>query len=215
MAKKLFLQGMTGRFLPVMCVLAGLAVALLIAAAPAALLDAVVARMRLGALLPAAAPPIGVTGRTIMALAGGAAIAVAGAAPLLWRSAGRRNIRATPRPLAPPQRRADAHPDAPARRPINASSELGAPLPIARELPVPDEDESDPAPARPAAIEADERLETFALPPVDDDPEQRAASLEDLLDRLERGAMRRAAARNPPPPPLDETLGKLRRLAAN
>ncbi|MFT3978756.1 MAG: hypothetical protein QM688_16860, partial [Sphingomonas bacterium] len=97
-------------------------------------------------------------------------------------------------------------PDAPARRPIAACSELGEPLPIAPNGPVPSNYEQ-PLPAdldQPlAAFDPDalisarpeERFETFPLPGAAEVAGQPQASITALLERLERGATRRAAAR--------------------
>lgn len=112
--------------LPVASVLAGIGVAAGIATAPADLLDAVVARLDLAAILPAAAPPVGATGRSLLALGLGMVVAMIGcAAHLRRRLLPSRSWRAVP-----VVRRADAHPDAPPRRPIRASEDLGEPLPF-------------------------------------------------------------------------------------
>ncbi len=113
--------------LPAAAVLAGIGVAAGIVTAPAETLDAVVARLDLAAILPAAAPPVGATGRTLLALAMGLLVATIGCAAH-WRA--RWTLRRVTRDV-PMIRRADAHPDAPPCRPIRASEDLGQPLPIA------------------------------------------------------------------------------------
>ncbi|WP_298671971.1 hypothetical protein [uncultured Sphingomonas sp.] len=219
--------------LPVLSLAIGLVAAGLIAAAPAALLDGVIERSRLAMFVPLAAPPIGVTGRTLLALAGGGAIALLGLMPRLVSSlfVGR-SRRATRLGATPLLRRADAHPDAPARAPIAARSELGDPLPIIGEGAVPDGPEQslpddldlplaafDPdalagVPIATGAAERGERFETFPLPGAREVADQPAASISALLDRLERGATRRAATRDQAQG-VEDTLGALRKLAAN
>ena len=112
--------------LPAAAMLAGIGVAAGIATAPGETLDAVAARLDLAAILPAAAPPLGTTARTLLALLLGTLVALTGcAAPLRRWLTGRGERRD-----GPVVRRADAHPDAPPRRPIRASEDLGQPLPI-------------------------------------------------------------------------------------
>lgn len=207
--------------LPVLSLAIGLVAAGLIAAAPAALLDGVIERSRLAMFVPLAAPPIGVTGRTLLALAGGGAIALLGLMPRLVSSlfVGR-SRRATRLGATPLLRRADAHPDAPARAPIAARSELGDPLPIIGEGAVPDgpeqslPDDLDLPLAAFGPVERGERFETFPLPGAREVADQPAASISALLDRLERGATRRAATRDRAQG-VEDTLGALRKLAAN
>lgn len=127
--------------LPAVAALVGLGVAIGIATVPSDVLNAAVDRGGFSDVLPAAASPIGTTGRTILALVAGALIAACGFVPqakawLLDRAdAFARKPRASARASgekehAPVIRRADAHPDAPPRRPIRAASDLGDPLPI-------------------------------------------------------------------------------------
>ncbi|MEH3100918.1 hypothetical protein [Sphingomonas adhaesiva] len=119
--------------LPAAAVLAGIGLAAGIVTAPAETLDAVVARLDLAAVVPAAAPPVGATGRTLLALAMGLLVATIGCAAH-WRTRWMPVGAAHDIPMI---RRADAHPDAPPRRPIRASEDLGQPLPIV-EAPVAD-----------------------------------------------------------------------------
>ena len=97
------------------------------------LIESAVLATRIDALVPAAAPPLGVTARILLALV----LAVAGG--LLGAAIARRIAR--PTPVAKPRRRGaanlgetepkvrlrgrDTHPDAPARLPISAHDELG------------------------------------------------------------------------------------------
>ena len=194
---------------------AGLAVAGVVAGAPTDTLEPLVWTSGIAALLPAAQPPLGATARLLLALGGGvAAGAVAWAALLLLFGpggflAGKRN--ATERPGV---RRADAHPDAPPRRPMTAA-DLGTPLkelapppaPVERALPT-DLDQPlaafDPAamplvPREPlrAVPAPGERIDTVALAPppppsrpIEGEPAS-AQAVEALLRRLEKGAGRR------------------------
>ena len=194
---------------------AGLAVAGAVAGAPTDTLEPLVWTSGIAALLPATQPPLGATARLLLALGGGvAAGAVAWAALLLLFGPGgflaaRRG--AVDRPSV---RRADAHPDAPPRRPMTAadlgtpSMELAPPpTPGERALPI-DLDQPlaafDPA-AMPLAARAPmravpapgERIDTVALapPPPPSRPTEgepaSAQAVEALLRRLEKGAGRR------------------------
>lgn len=173
------------------------AVGVAVVVLPAAWLDGAVDASGVTALLPVAAPPLGATARAVLALGGGAlTAAVAWAA--LYLLFGRGGLFA-PRRLradgAPAVRRADAHPDAPPRRPFFAAELTGSPAPLgaarapepamtmrmsapaARAVPA-DLDTPlsalDPAaiplvprePVRPVApLAPGERLQTFALTP--------------------------------------------------
>lgn len=81
-------------------------------------------------ILSAAQPPLGSTARLVV-MAAGAAFSFISVWLLLNRldGLGRRRTEIVPEPewLAPRVRRADAHPDAPLRRPIFAGSDLGEP----------------------------------------------------------------------------------------
>lgn len=125
--------GVKGMVIPAVFVLAGIGVAAGIATAPSETLNEALARSGIAGLVPAAGPPIGLTGRTLLALFAGALVAALGSAGLLkqWLLAREGAVEAEEKP--PVVRRADAHPDAPPRRPIRASADLGAPLPIAKE----------------------------------------------------------------------------------
>lgn len=192
---------------------------------PLGLLERLVVASGVASLVAAAAPPLGTTARAVLALGTGfTAAAVAWSALYLLVGPGgmfEGVLRAEPlaAPSAPVVRRADAHPDAPPRRPVSAS-ELGTPLmdvePSERTLPRDLEQPLaafDPGailaaprePVRPvtplAARPAPKpigRIETFALAPLpgagsgpkpDPAPPQ---TIEALLRRLEQGANRRA-----------------------
>jgi hypothetical protein len=213
----------------------GLIVAAAIAVMPASLLESLVMRSDIPAVLAAAAPPLGATARVLLLLiAGGSIASFAGLG--LWLTLGDRRLvlgRAPADPDLPQLRRADSHPDAPPRALVHANRDLGAPPPAIlpeRALPsdldaplaaydpaaIPDVPRQ-PVPAvaplvrfeRPQLIDPGDRFETFDPAPVAAQIEP-TATLHALLDRLERGIARRPrAARN-----LDQALGDLRRLAS-
>lgn len=117
------------RFAPVAAAIAGAVVALLVAVLPSWRLEALVGASGLADHLAAARPPLGATARSALALASGGGVALA-----VWTGltlVARRVAPLPAEPDAPVLRRADAHPDAPARRPLRASEDLG--LPIAEE----------------------------------------------------------------------------------
>ena len=219
---------------------------------PTPILEAAVLDSGIAALLPAAAPPLGETARLALAVT-----ASAGAGAAAWLAAflilGGEGVvtlgrRARAPAFAPPidvpvLRRADAHPDAPARAPLMAARDLGAPFldirapvaapvpPVERKLPrdldaplaafdpsaIPDEP-AEPVPAVPSLCRYDppepvDRIETFELIPPIAAP-RTDATIHALLDRLERGVARRAE-NEAPPRSLDSTLSDLRRLATN
>jgi hypothetical protein len=121
--------------IPAIAALVGLGVAVGIVTVPSDVLNAAVDRGGFSSILPAAASPIGATGRTLLALVAGALIAACGFLPQLKAMLVARldSFARAPREGqqdAPVVRRADAHPDAPPRRPIRAASDLGDPLPI-------------------------------------------------------------------------------------
>lgn len=200
----------------------GLLTALAFALLPMAAIEQASLAGGLASALPAAAPPLGITARVGLILAGGAGItAIAWAA--LYLAFGTRALAltfggATEAPdEVPVLRRADAHPDAPARRPLFAARDLGEPIdepePIERDLPddfdqpladydpgairaVPAEPVRPVAPLarieRPQTFDAGERFETFALTAPAPTPQRPRpeATIHALLDRLEQGVAR-------------------------
>lgn len=112
------------------CVVAGLLL-LAIAIAPAATLETAVMASGLPAVLPAAAPPLGLTARAALLF-----IAACGIAGLGWALVQIGILERLPfadsaevDAFDPPAiRRADAHPDAPARAPVRAARDLGEPF---------------------------------------------------------------------------------------
>jgi hypothetical protein len=109
--------------------LAALSAGFVAFAMPEALFSGLVEASRLPQFVPAAEPPLGQTAR--LAAAGAAALptfaAVWALMALLGRVPAKRRPEAEPEVEAPKLRRADAHPDAPARRPLLAR-DLGEPL---------------------------------------------------------------------------------------
>ena len=205
-------------------------------AMPIALIEGAVLASGMPAVLASAAPPLGATGRLLIVGTGATAmggltwIAIAQAGSLLQPCRGK----ARPARKSPSPRRADAHPDAPARKPIFAASDFAIPIepkqPIAA------------AWTELARYEADDTLELVDVVPDDDvtsavaemrEAEPIAGSAEqpsiaELMARLEAGAERRAAKAGlrtesvtPAPPRGDaldnailEALDELQRMAA-
>jgi hypothetical protein len=215
----------------------GLVVAASIAVMPAWLLEALVAKSGIAAVLAAAAPPLGPTARIVLLLMGGGGTALFVGLGL-WLLLGKRTISIRSNVAEseiPHQRRADAHPDAPPRPPVRAHRDLGAPLeavevdpivervlPVDLDCPLADFDPAaipdvprEPIRAvaplvrfeRPQLIDPGDRFETFDPAPVAAALEP-TATLHALLDRLERGIARRPA-RN-----LEQAIGDFRRYAS-
>lgn len=107
---------------PVGGAVAALAVVLLFVGLPATVLEDWVWRSGLPSLIGAAEPPLGTTARAVLALAGGAlaGAVIWSALFLLFGPGGLLAPRAASSDGVPVLRRADAHPDAPARRPLSA-----------------------------------------------------------------------------------------------
>lgn len=180
-------------------------------------LVALVEALRLPELVPAARPPLGATARALLAgLAGG------GAGLGAWAILGLFTVRPAPseadaeaEPAMPVIRRADAHPDAPARRPIRAHEDLGDPLPIAGsarapaaagaaivaapsgpELAVPRDLDTPLAAVDPGAIPDVPRDPVRPVPPLAPAPVEAAAEVFRLMP------VRRAAKPAPAPAPI-------------
>ena len=112
--------------------LSGLAIVFVAFARPGGLLADAVGASGLPSVLPAAAPPLGLTARAAIGVAGAIATfaLVFALLRLLDRTgldAPRRKRDAEPVDENPRLRRRDLHPDAPARRPISATRDLGEP----------------------------------------------------------------------------------------
>ena len=113
---------------PVGGAVAGFAIASLFAFMPAPVLEEWVWASGVPALLAAATPPLGVTARAVLALTGGAmAGSVTWSLLYLLVGPGGLLVSRTSANAVPVVRRADAHPDAPPRRPMTAA-DLGTPL---------------------------------------------------------------------------------------
>lgn len=205
---------------PIGAAVAGAPVALAVALMPADWLTRVVEALALPELIPAAAPPLGVTARLLLASAGGIGLAaVAWAALFLLFGPGGVFAREGGRDGMPEVRSADAHPDAPLRRPLSAD-ELGAPTPDAAaalpivgpaapiEQDVPRDLDQPLAAFDPRSIPDQPRPPVRAVAPlakpraapldpgeriesVDLSPRPGGDSIEALLSRLERGTRRR------------------------
>ncbi|HEX8241239.1 MAG TPA: hypothetical protein VF574_16005 [Allosphingosinicella sp.] len=133
--------------------LAALSAGFVVFAMPEPLFAGLVETSRLPEFVAAARPPLGDTAR--FAAVGAAALLTFAAVWLLLAAVGRvpagRKAEAGPEAEAPRLRRADAHPDAPARRPLLAR-DLGEPLDLedfaeVPEVPAPAEAEYRPLPA--------------------------------------------------------------------
>ena len=200
---------------------AGLAVAVAAALLPGAWLEDMVLSSGIAAVLSVAAPPLGVTARAVLALGGGAAVAAVCWAALYLLVGPGGPLARRPKPVAgvPTVRRADAHPDAPPRRPLSADDLPVPPAPavhveraVPADLDVPlaafDPDALPPVPLAPVralkplapTLLPGERLETFTLTPPPPSPASspapranEAPSIDALLRRLEQGARRRTA----------------------
>ena len=121
---------------------AAVVVALVFAFLPQDMLEDWTWNSGVAALIPVAQPPLGVTARAILALGFGviAAAVVWSSLYLLFGPGGFLAPRAPAGDGVPVLRRADSHPDAPARRPISAAADLGDPVlppvpPLVRDLP--------------------------------------------------------------------------------
>lgn len=174
--------------------LAALAVAFAAFTIPDALLGRAVEATGLPAVLTAAQPPLGNTARLLMAVVGAATAFTAAFTLLRWldRFAARPSApAATASQVDTPRiHRADAHPDAPPRRPISAARDLGEPAPPA--VPAP---QVAPVVEQPAAA--------IVLPKAA--PE----SLGTLMARLERGLAKRESegpVKAAPPPASNDRL---------
>ena len=117
---------------PLVAVLIGVLTALVFTLMPDSMLEDFVIDSGVAAVVPAAEPPLGDTARAVLIMVGGG-----GAALISWFALflilGARAIviQRSSEPYGehmPVLRRADAHPDAPARRPLFANRELGTPF---------------------------------------------------------------------------------------
>ncbi len=196
---------------------AAAAVAFVFFAIPADLLGGLIGRTPLPSLVPAAAPPLGATARLLL-MVGAAGLTFAA----LVFALGALSQPVKPQRTAldvPRLRRADAHPDAPARRPILAGLDLGDPLELdgeaAPEAPLPARGEEVPEFLN--RVEVDDACEVDKVDTCEAETAQRPASTEvspslpplgreslaELIQRLEQGLARHGgAAFAPVPAPL-------------
>ena len=213
-----------------LALLAGLAVGFVAFVMPGDLLAQAVEMSGLPSVLPAAAPPLGTKAHAVLAVAAaGGTVAIV---YLILRMLGGKSVQ---RPLerdfdepepereAPRLRRSDVHPDAPARRPILATRELGEPTPAPAPTPAPfwrPEDFPPEAEAEEVEPETDvqdeelelgspgiEMLEPAPVAVVPPEPIAEAppkptsideANIDDLIARLERGLHRRLQQKSAP-----------------
>lgn len=215
--------------------LAALAFVFVVIAVPADFLSQLVNASRLPSLIPAAAPPLGLTARICVAIGG--AFATFGLVFLLLRLLDRTGFEkvpaAKPAPIdedAPKLRRRDVHPDAPGRRPISAARDLGEPAPPkAPKAPPPPIwlAEADPEPAAEPVFVAESEPEPE--PVIEPEPQPApapapASSLGELMERLERGLARHESRPAPAAAPqvfpearddrLQSAIDSLQRLAS-
>lgn len=129
----------TDRVAPLGGAVAGLAVAALALLVPRGVLEDWVWQSGIASLVSVAAPPLGTTARALLALGGGAiaAAVVWSALFLLFGNGGLLVPKRVREDGVPVVRRADAHPDAPPRRPLSAS-DLGVPMPPEAAVPEPE-----------------------------------------------------------------------------
>ncbi|MHA6719832.1 hypothetical protein ACX40Y_10330 [Sphingomonas sp. RS6] len=205
---------------PVIAVPLGALAALGVVAMPAAMLQSLVAPSGLTDLLPVLVPPLGLAGRMLLSVAAGAAVtAISGLFTymLVGRSAiggghdAMPDWDADPDSLAMPVlRRADAHPDAPARPPLLATRDLGTPF--AAEI------------AETAAIRAERFQVVSAIEAVEIDEERPLPTdLDQVLAAYDPGAIPDVPIAPPTSPyraaapetarPADEPLERLDRRA--
>lgn len=223
--------------------LCGLVVAAVLLATPVGFLETLVASSGLSEVLPAAAPPLGLKARLLLAAFGGLmAAGVTWAGPDQHRPAKRKQQdrrrrgvagvkimgfalsklgwlsrsrgAGTSRGSRPALRRADAHPDAPARTPIFASRDFGGLDIFPRVTPARLGEANAAEPEQPPVVRAlprmaaspecdeaidaefEEVIEPTVAPPADPAPEAPVPppaplSIAELTERLERGLARR------------------------
>ena len=115
----------------------GLMTAALFELVPGDMLDRLILRSGIPAIVAAAEPPLGMTARLVLALIGGGSVALLGWFALFLILGSRRlmlggdalaDADSGSDDMAPVLRRADAHPDAPSRRPVFANRDLGTPF---------------------------------------------------------------------------------------
>lgn len=190
--------------------LAGVVVAVLTAALfaliPVAALESMIVRSGIAAVLAAAEPPLGTTARIVLILIGGGlAGLIAWLATFLVVGARRINFaKGRAGSDVPVLRRADAHPDAPARAPLFAARDLGTPfLEIRADQP---SDEAAAAPSTMTSMTADD-IAPRPLP-IMRSPIDLPADLDQPLSAYDAASIPVVpiAPPAPPPPPLAPQL---------
>jgi hypothetical protein len=186
---------------PLGAIIAGAAVAVVFATMPVATMEEWAWRSGLPALVAAAAPPLGTTARAVLAI-GGAALTGAVAWSVLYLLFGSDGLLAPrTRVDAPPAvRRADAHPDAPPRRPMTAA-EMGTPLMDVAAAPV-----QRPAPEWTLPTDLDQPMSAFDPAAIPDVPLPRPAKVAPMPravlapgERIDTYVLARPPATVPPP----------------
>jgi hypothetical protein len=204
------------RAAPLIGFVLGAAIALLIAILPQWRLEAAVSASGIDAFLSAARPPLGATARSALALASGVVVAGAVAGVLLLAARWLPGRQASD-PDVPVLRRADAHPDAPSRRPLRANEDLGQPLPIAAVAAPPSEAVAEPMVLRTVPADLDTPLaavDPAAIPQTPREPVRPVAPLvrlapapvlEETIETFELTPIRRAPRPAPAPEPVRAT----------
>jgi hypothetical protein len=223
MAKKV--QRVSGSALDLaMAAFAGTAAGFIVFAMPNWQFDRAVELSGLPLILSAAQPPLGMSGRMVAVAA--AALGIWALVWLVLRALGQKppEPRRQRQPIEievplPRLRRADAHPDAPARRPILAGLELGTPLDqVAEAEQASDErldEEEQPEPFAEEELALDQSMTDYSfsheaqldepeleeamdvpevrdsVPPAEPAGEHERTSISHLMQRLELGLLRR------------------------
>ncbi|MEG3176007.1 hypothetical protein U1872_07185 [Sphingomonas sp. RB3P16] len=173
---------------PLVAGIIGVLTAAMFALVPIDLLESMVVDSGIAAVLPAAAPPLGLTARAALVLLCGGGIALVAWFGLFLLFGSRTIVLQRARKgddEAPVLRRADAHPDAPSRRPLFANTDLGTPF---LEVRAPAHRRETPAAETPPV----------ALTPFDDAPERALpADLDQPLSAYDPAAVRAAAVAAP------------------
>ena len=192
---------------PLVAGIAGVATAAACLVLPASMMESLVMDSGIPSVIPAAAPPLGMTARFVLAGGIGGLVAV-----FSWLSLflllGSRTLtigKAAEAKEVPVLRRADAHPDAPARAPLLATRDLGLPFlevtaKEAEAVPVVDEQE--------LPIDLDQPLAAFdpqAIPEIPMPPPVAVAALRprpaifDSSERFETFELTPIRRSSPPP----------------
>lgn len=158
-------QRLTLPLAPLVAGIIGVLTAAMFALIPTELLESMVVDSGVASILSAAEPPLGFTARAALVLLCGGGVAVLAWFALFLAFGGRTITLRRPAASsgnAPVLRRADAHPDAPARRPLFANTDLGTPFLEVRARPVHlDAAEIAPLVERPLPVDLDEPLSAY------------------------------------------------------